>query len=318
MKLLTVLLSICLLYTSTFAKTYAYKHSDFAISTIYELKKQYPDAIFLGVNLEQYNEYAQKGKIVNYKGKNLIWIDYKNLKQDNIQLEEFKPTYNDNKTPQYSKSFISTDGIFDGEMSKEGFFIFLVGVGVIVFAVLIINGLLILVDVVRSDEKLDKWFEIGTTGSYFSYTKKDTELEKSSMYGGLVLSTGLRKSGGGGIGFICELGHLDLSLGDESTLAKRYYGAYAMAGATFRHYFGKSNTNFHLDFMAGKSDLEYVDVMGVIRGGFNFQLFDYGFLDFNVGLNYLGLKELTYGYIKDDQIDESYNVIYGMGLGYSF
>ena len=51
MKFIAVLLSICLFYTTTFAKTFVYKHNDFKISTIYELKKQYPNAEFISDRL---------------------------------------------------------------------------------------------------------------------------------------------------------------------------------------------------------------------------------------------------------------------------
>ncbi|NEW60949.1 hypothetical protein GSY74_06595 [Sulfurovum sp. bin170] len=157
---------------------------------------------------------------------------------------------------------------------------------------------------------MERWFEMGATASYFSYKTEDREIENSSLFGGVTISSGFMREDIG-VGFISEFGHLDLAINQESTEDRKVYGAYGMIGPTFRYSLNRVST-FHMDFMAGISDLNSIDVMGVARIGLNFKILKRGFFDINYGVNYLGLKDMG------DGMSSSYNGTVGASFGYRF
>lgn len=295
---ISILLSLAIICSATFAQTYIYTEK-LPIVTFDKLHNKYPKAKFIKVSETQFEEMRSRGELIIIDGTNLILIS----KDD----KKTTPYVTPNKSILPKLDFISC-----GNAQECIYLPIIVGVivGVYVVAVLVAEGLYLLGDVILNERDVEKWLEIGATASYFSYRTTDSEIENSSIFGGLSISSGFIDRGMG-IGFVSELGHLNLDIDQEPTDERRVYGAYGMIGPTFRYAFNRV-ASFHLDVMAGISDVEFVDVMGVTRVGLNFKIDKHGFFDINYGVNYLGLEDMG------DSMDSSYNGTFGVSFGYRY
>jgi len=206
---------------------------------------------------------------------------------------------------------ITTQNNIEGMLLVTGFVL-----GTVIVFGFIVDGVWILSRVIENNySQIDKWIDVGTTLSYFSHSNRNSDITKHSIYGGLSISSGL-KDKKSGIGFVAEMGYIDLSLANKSTLDKKASGFYGMIGPTLRLFFRKGGV-LHFDCMAGKSSLKEIEIMGLFRVGINYPLTQHTFLDFNYGVHYL-VDEPTDGYIQNRKLNSNYNSIFGFQLGYRF
>ncbi len=298
MKIISIILSICLIYSTTYARTYIYNMYDINInSQIKELEKKYPNAKFIALTPEEYKEFIKK-----HKSKDAIFLSDKYKYTPDSEVDNYT------SDSQIDDFYIPN---FCGGNGNDVCIYILIIVASVVVAILIFEGLVILSDVITSDKELGEWFEMGITGSYFPY---ENQKFKDVIYGGVIISGGLIEKYND-IGFISEFGHINLYLQDNYIPENRIGGAYGLFGPTFRYFF-KSKKNFYLDLMAGMTDLKYINMMEVARVGVNSPLGKHGFLDINLGVNHLRTKKITHGYI--DNKNGTYNPIFGVSFNYSF
>lgn len=302
-RVMSILLSLIIICSSTFAQTYIYAEK-LPILTFDRLHNKYPKAKFIKVSAREFEEMRNKGELISIDGTKLILLPTEGKK-----IITPTSTYNQPDILSGLNS-LTFPSCADKDCVYTLVFIGVV-IGVYVVAVLVADSVYLLGDVIFNEKDVKKWFEMGATASFFSYgTAEDSEIENSSIFGGVTISSGFIDRGIG-IGFISELGHLNLDIDQDPTDERRVYGAYGMIGTTFRYEFSKISS-FHLDVMAGVSDVKYVDVMGVARVGLNFKIAKHGFFDVNYGINYLGLEDMSEG------MDSSYNGTVGVSLGYRY
>ncbi len=323
MKILSLILSLLLIYSTTFAKTFYYQNETIDYLSLTELKEKYPNAKFIAIPKSEFNKIKKEGKKFIYKGQELI------IKEDikepivtdfTTSSNNYNSSSNLNSYNSASNISASADFIDNLNFNDDGTYVVLVIIGIFVVAVIVLDSLLILGDIVTNNQNLNKWFEISLTGSYFSRKSEEENkpaVKDDSLYGGLLFSIGLKENNSG-IGIVAEVGYLDLSLQKKNTETYIDSGVYGMVGPTFRKYFGKKD-NFHIDILVGGSELKQVDLMGITRVGLSFAMSRNSFIDFNIGLNYLGLKKMTDGYIDEKaKIEDNYNTVYGISIGMRF
>ena len=292
---ISILLSLMITFSSTFAQTYIYD-KELPRINLYELQKKYPKGKFIKVSASRFEEIKSQGRVVSVNGTKMVLL----------------PIDKHQKLPFNVSGFHFPNLCNHSGGAECLYLVAFIGVlfGVYMVAVLVANGLYILGDVAFNQRDTEKWLEIGLTASSFSYLKEDSETRKSSAFGGLSFSGGFIENRVG-IGFVSEIGHIDLDREKESIDNKRVYGAYGMIGPTFRYDFSRISS-FHLDVMAGISDVKDVAVMGVTRVGLNFKIAKHAFFDINYGVNYLELKNIG------DKVEGTYNDTVGINFGYRF
>ncbi len=301
-RIISIILSLIIICSSTFAQTYIYAEK-LPILTFDRLHNKYPKAKFIKVSAREFEEMRNQGELISIEGTKLIVLPTESKK-----ITTPTPTYNETDILSGLNS-LNFPSCTDKDCVYTLVFIGMI-IGVYVVAVLVADGVYLLGDVILNEKDVKKWFEMGATASYFSYRTANSEIENSSIFGGLTISSGFIDRGIG-IGFISEFGHINLDIDQDPTDERRVYGAYGMIGTTFRYGFSRISS-FHLDVMAGVSDVEYVDVMGVARVGLNFKIAKHGFFDINYGVNYLGLEDMSEG------MDSSYNGTVGVSFGYRY
>lgn len=305
-KFIAILLALLVTCSSTFAQTYIYMDK-LPIETFDELYNKYPKAKFIRVSATKFEEMKSQGELIIVNRTQLILL----------------PPNSEEITPYPREKRSSSTRVSGGGSSapinlpsctgKDCLYLpvmIVVAIGVYAVILLVADGLYLLGDVVFDEENLKKWFELGATASYFSYRTENSEIENSSIFGGLSISGGFIGEDKG-IGFISEFGRLHLSLNEESKDSRKLYGSYGIIGPTFRFIFNRGSF-VHLDVMAGVSDMDYVDVMGVARAGVNFKINRHSFIDINYGINYMELENMG------DRMDSAYNGTVGVNIGYRF
>jgi hypothetical protein len=286
------------------ARTYIYTDK-LPILTFDEIQNQYPKAKFIKVSASEFEEMKSQGELIVINRTNLIL-----LYQDS---KEVTPSPTNHSESSSSSLHLNPINFFPPCSGKDCIYLpvaIVVVIGLYAIVFLVADGLYLLGNVVFDKEHVKKWLELGATVSYFSYRTENSEIENSSIFGGLSISGGFIDEDKG-IGFISEFGRLHLAINQESTDNKKLYGSYGIIGPTFRLLFNKGSF-VHLDIMAGISDMDFVDVMGVARAGVNFKINRHSFIDVNYGLNYLELENMG------ERIDGTYNGTIGVNFGYRF
>ena len=300
-KSITIILSSLLIYSQCFAETNSYYIDDSQFTK--ELESA--PALFIPKKIDKYG-------VVELNSSNTI------VKTDELNFK-------DNYSHLNSKDMVFLGSILlllnpeifiPLKSIEEVILVISFVVGTAVILGFIVDGIWIASQLIDNDySHLKKWIDIGTTISYFSYSKNESDINRHAIYGGLMVSVGLKHKDSG-IGLTSEIGHIDLSLADKSTRDNKTYGFYGMIGPTVKLLFRKGGV-IHFDCMVGGSDLKEIEMMGVFRIGLNYPLSEHTFLDFNYGVHYLENREID-GYIEDSKLTKNYNSLFGFQVGYRF
>jgi len=297
MKTLSIFLSICIIYSTTFAENFIYKSNSIPYSITKQIRNKYPNAKFIRVSNKEFKKMRKKGNKITLNGQELI------LLEDN--------TNSNIKASSDSCNFISSFPNCSGKDCD----VILIIVGVVIVAVLVVSVANLLKIIITNDKDLDKWFKMGMTGSRFNYENSNNQNEHIASLVGVTISSGFIEDDIG-LGVIAEIGNLRFDKEEEKKYPNSINGSYGMIGTTFKYFIDNNrNMDLHIDVMAGMSSLPLTKIIGLSRIGLTFNLAETIFMDFNYGFNYLDINKLTDSYIEENR---NYNQTLGINFGYIF